>query len=176
MVRPADFVLNGRLYDLTHLSGFVVQTTTQRRPNGISVYCSFSHHCFTTAAETEQCSYAHEGEYRDFCPNRYAWSLRLPDLIRNAVAVAQDFRVFVSSDKNGARKFVIIEDHVSGDKYHAYFDTARSTLPYADIKMTIASAYLRPVARMHEKTKLGTVFDRQMGLIQRQSKKRRGKK
>lgn len=176
MPRPPFFQLGQIEFDLSHLAGFVEQTLTNHSPAGVSVYCSFSHHCFTIVSTDVNCDYPHEDEHRNFDEERYQTSIRLPGLVRQSVRNAQRTMISVSADKNGAEKYLIVEDRASGQNYHVYFDITRSTLPYADLKLTVSSAYLKPDSAPKRTLKLGFAFDRALGRVPRRNWKKRKKK
>lgn len=175
-LRPETY-RHGRLdYDLTHMSGFIRQCVTLHNPDGLSVLCTFSHHCFTIEGAPHNSTYTLEGEQRDFCPNRHAESLRLPQLIRAHIDACQYMRVYRSKDRNGASKLMILDDPTSNEAYFVYFDLTRSTNKYADIKLTVASAFRKPYYKPRDHAKLGTELDRVMGALPRPRKKKRPKK
>lgn len=166
----------GQTFDLTHLSCLVETTVTEHSPNGIRVFCAFSHHCFTVASELPVCDYSLEGEHRNFDVDRYSSSLRLPEIVRTAIRSSRNFMVSVSADKNGAQKHLIVDDGATGQHYHIYFDVVCSTLPYADIKLTVSSAYVKQDQPPRKTIRLGSVFDIALGRVPRRNWKKRKKK
>lgn len=174
--RPDTFRHGLQDYDLTHMAGFVRQCATKHRPDGLAILCLFSHHCFTIEGAPGASTYTIECEDRDFCPRRHEDSLRLPALIKEYLDNCQRMRVFRTSDKNGASKLMILEDPELDHAYFVYFDLKRSTNEYADVKMTIASAFRKQTYKPREYAKLGTELDRVMGALPRPKKKRRRKK
>ena len=85
-------------------------------------------------------------------------------------------RVYRSKDRNGASKLMILDDPTSENAYFVYFDLTRSTNKYADIKLTVASAFRKPYYKPRDHAKLGTELDRVMGALPRPKKKKQPKK
>lgn len=173
--RPQTFYQPPNHYDLSHMSCFISETVTLHRPEGVSVLCTFAHHCFTTA-DLVNPNYTMEGEQRSFCTYRHADSLKLPDLIKQSLISCQQKRIYQSKDKNGAIKLLLLDDPNSPASYFVYFDLTRSKTPYADIKMTISSAFKKNQGVPRDHAKLATELDRSLGLLpSRKSKKKRKK-
>lgn len=174
--RPESF-RHGRIeYGSTHTAGFVRQCITRHNPAGLTILCLFSHHCFTIEGAPGASTYTVEGEHRDFCPNRHADSLRLPALIKAHIDDCQRMRVYRTKDKNGASKLMIFDDPELDEAYFVYFDLKRSNNKYADIKMTVASAFRKRSYKPREYAKLGTELDRVMGALPKPKRKKRPKK
>ncbi|WP_273184481.1 hypothetical protein [Hyphomonas adhaerens] len=174
--RPDTFVVGGVSYDLTHTAGFVRQCVTKYAPNGLSVLCSFTHHCFTRDGATDNPNYTCEGESRNFCLDRYNDSLILPGLIVTYLDNCQAMKIYRTKDKNGAAKLMILNDPQLNQPYFVYFDLTRSNSKYADVKMTVASAFRKTRYKPQDYAKLGTELDRVIGSIPKLRNKKRPKK
>ena len=84
------FVLRGRVYDLRHLNDFMMTVTIPKKDDKpeqcYEVKVIFGCHCFTRGLPLEGCpdeeQYVDARERRQFDAERYALSIRLPDMIR----------------------------------------------------------------------------------------------
>lgn len=178
IVRPDNFIFKSNKYDLTHLETCEHWAVTEHQPEGIQVRVVYTCHCFTEAknkfSEIET-PYNEEGENRHFSVNRHQMSIKLPMIISAAIENARRFKVFTRSDKNGAFNYVILENPKNKTTYSVFFDLAKK--PGRIIVMTVKSAYENTnQTSSRDKTNLGTLFDKTMGLRPKKNHKRKKKK
>ena len=129
------FILSdGQKHDITHLSGFVfgyVQQASKGKEAKIySLDVEFSWHCFTKEAKVGDAHIiTRNREQRCFCPDRYALSFRLPDLILSldrdmcrqtgkgnfllikvvdAAGVEHDYEIYFQITKRGKRQNMLL--------------------------------------------------------------------
>lgn len=85
------FRLGDKVYDLTHLHPFqfeyLVLADAKNSERRYLIDAHFGLHCFTHKPEpgrthVAELSYSDSREMRIFCPHRYEWSKKLPDIIR----------------------------------------------------------------------------------------------
>lgn len=84
--------------------------------------------------------------------------------------------MYRTKDRNGASKLMILEDPQLDQAFFVYFDLKRSTNKYADIKLTVASAFRKSSYRPRDHAKLGTELDRVMGNLPQPKRKKKPKK
>lgn len=177
--RPQVFRYSQNDYDLTHTSGQLRTAFTEHVPEGINILLLMTCHCFTFEGDRHSADYVAENEYRCFCPTRYSWSLNLPDIIVNALHRCTSTHVYHSKDKNGATQLLLLDELNGlppGERYFIFFQLTKSNKSYADLKMTISSAYAKSDGAPRDKAKLATELDRAMNKLPRRKTKRRRKK
>lgn len=111
-------VQEGIEYGLTHLNPFQYQIALMDRTAHIHV--SFRCHAFTRewlTSDADEWKYRGAAELRAFCPERYQYSLKLPEMLQTLDKRKVEF----SQDKNGISHYVTLETEV-GTRYAAFFD------------------------------------------------------
>lgn len=73
--------------------------------------------------------------------------------------------IYRSKDRNGAVKLMIIDDTNVEKPYNIYFFLQRSNLSFADMKLTVVSAYRNNPIKPRQRMKLGTELDRCMNKL-----------
>lgn len=174
--RPESFELNSVKYDLTLFSGFIWHCKTLYCPNGLTIYLNFSHHCFTEKGTKEKSNYRFEGDNRNFSKQRFQDSRNLLSLMKRYLNDCQIRYIYRSKDRNGAVNLMIIDDTNVAKPYHVYFFLQRSNLSFADIKLTVVSAYRTNPFKPRQRMKLGTELDRCMNKLPKPKYKMRKKR
>lgn len=141
-----SITIQGVTYDFYHLVPLTIDVTVAKGKQDertFKVLVNFGCHCFTeehdAARHTPDYRYAHNGELRAFCPDRYARSLGLPGIIQGAASRP----VFITRQNNYMMVEMITE---AGAKvpYTIFFDVERGKKGVADVVMTVVSAYDKP--------------------------------
>ncbi len=134
------FESHGLIYDLNHLSPFIIAVTPKAdgAPT-FTVLVTFGHHCFTRewreGTDDPALRYAIDRDVRCFCPERYALSLGLPAIVTTAATG----KVYFSQDRN----YLIVEAvHELSGPYAVFFKLEKAErLRKADAVMFVVSAY-----------------------------------
>jgi hypothetical protein len=128
--------IQGVRYDLSHLDTFTmdVPSPTGGRPHRVRV--SFGCHCFTretTPADTPDLLIRTPDETRSFCPNRFADSVDIADVIRAAVGNNVHF--------SQTRNFVLVKRAAGQPPYAIFFNIERGQSKGVDVAIFVVSAY-----------------------------------
>ncbi|MGL5267712.1 MAG: hypothetical protein ACRC9E_16075 [Plesiomonas shigelloides] len=138
-----DFNHGGEVYSLSHLTPSVISVeraaTDTHDAKTVKFFVSYSDHCFTKHyAEGGDESLLYEDSHRYFCPERYACSLSLPELIPSLI---QKNIVLGLTMYEHRESFFYLEEHYMGVLYRLFFDIAPSKHPASDIRLKVKSAY-----------------------------------
>ncbi|MGD9668848.1 MAG: hypothetical protein AB7U75_07275 [Hyphomicrobiaceae bacterium] len=137
--------IKGTVYDFAHLEPITLDVTIGQgdKAETFRVLVNFGCHCFTTtydaAVHTPDYRYTHGSELRAFCPERYAYSKGLPDIL-NGIG---NKKVFFTWENNFLHVELIVEEGQS-IQYAIFFDLKRGTKGKAHVIMTVVSAYEKP--------------------------------
>lgn len=130
---------SGRAYPLTHLHPFRYQLSIGESET-VDIRVAFAMHCFTRAVapgDAPSQLYRDEREIRTFCPDRYALSPRLPDIIRALPTRKCEF----ARQEN----YVTIDLAPAGGvaaRYGVFFNVMRKKDPDGPaVLLTVQSAY-----------------------------------
>ncbi len=141
-----SITIQGVTYDFAHLGPMTIDVTVSKgKPDEktFSVLVNFGCHCFTEehdpAIHTPDYRYEHEKELRAFCPNRYARSQGLRDIITGI----GNRPVFITLQNNYMLVEMITDAGVSVP-YTIFFSMEKGKKRTADVVMTVVSAYDKP--------------------------------
>jgi hypothetical protein len=132
-------------YALAHLHPFIRSlelSATEKHPSRIvQLYVSFGLHTFTRAMQANDCNhelYRDNREVRSFCPERYASSLELPEIIRTIESRRCEF----ARSTGGLINYVTMETR-TGERYAVFFDLRRFRKMGANAAhLMVQSAYI----------------------------------
>jgi len=113
--------IEGKAHDLGHLDAFRVDIAGEHIEGGdIRVVVRFSNHVYSERAThgKRRDLQDHSGTWRTFCPDRYAVSMQLPNIMREFIA--QDSNTSVSKDFNKGSNLILIET-VDGESWAVFF-------------------------------------------------------
>lgn len=143
----APLHIHGQVYDLSHLDPFQFEANSVKVPRPLRINVRFTTHCFSEAFDPARHS-ADEPAIMDgqrrraFCPDRYALSPRLPDLIRRLANPGA--RVHETAARRNWMYGATVEIPVAGTRYQIFFELRR-TVPerrrLQDLDMVVESAY-----------------------------------
>jgi hypothetical protein len=168
-MRPHTVSFCGRIFDLSHTFPQSLTARTASRPDGVSIRCILSCHCFTlspTADPTSDYEYNFEGELRVFCPERYERSKAIFSHFSYALERATSFKVMRSKDNSGQINNLTVDDLADGVRYCMYFDVSRSSGDgVVELLLHVRSAYTRQFRKSGaDFVKIGTLIDQKLGL------------
>lgn len=169
IMRPRVVTYLGQDFDLSHTFPQSFVAKTENRPEGVSIRCILSCHCFTlspTADSTRDYDYRFEGELRVFCCDRYELSKSISTHLQNALENARTFKAVRSKDKNGQSNNLTVDVLEDGLRYSMFFDLSQSPAgDAADLLLHVRSAYMRNFRRRGaELVRVGTLIDQKLGL------------
>lgn len=130
-----NFLVNGRIYDLTHFNANTVKIKIDDEFYNASL--EFGCHCFTDEKENGP-FYCIEGEHtRYWSQQRYDDSLGLPSIIKRALLNHSTYVIPFKSKSGGAEQY-----HYLDDGYFAIFFYVNSIdITQKTMKIYIVSAY-----------------------------------
>lgn len=130
-------IIDGQIYDLTHLNDFIYKFETEKNIFNIFVY--FSCHCFSDeklkhnkTLQFNCCNSKNFSELRGFCINRYNDSLKLKGYIKDMIKKG---RVYFADKQN----FMVIPH----TKYTIFFTLENKIASNNQINLFIQSAYFK---------------------------------
>jgi len=145
--------LHGQVIDLAHLDPFVFEANSTKVPRPLRINVRFTNHCFSDAFDPAR----HPADApvildgrrrRAFCPDRYALSLHLPNLIRGLAN--PNARVHETAARRNWMYGATVALPVTGTIYQIFFDLRRATPErrrFQDLDLVVESAYPADPAR-----------------------------
>ncbi|MFG5383627.1 hypothetical protein ACEWPN_20925 [Yoonia sp. R2-816] len=107
----SSFLQNGVRYDLAHLTAFAagMPNRGEKPDQTLGIVVAFSNHVYTNRTKYgDQHDFVdHHGTKRTFDHDRFKMSLKLPDLIK--AAIASDTLTFISHSFGGNKNLMLIE-------------------------------------------------------------------
>lgn len=147
-------IVEGRVFDLTHLEPFTFRFWSARANRELRVHVTFSNHCFTEKhdlAVDEEVAVAmvlrdQAGRTRRFCEMRYVLSHRLPTIVQglnNGKA-----KVFQTMENRNWCYAMRVEDPAG--PYYVFFEVRRAgkaAQAHQELNFVVESAYPQDAAR-----------------------------
>lgn len=147
-----EIEVDGVLRDLRHLSSFVV-TVPNKGKDGADLRVRISLGLHTVSRGCERGAHHLEdenGKPRQFCEDRYAFSLGLPELSKRMVE--QNYFCWDSIDRNRAINYAVIDiapgrvrELIDGEHQVVFFYLYPCIAPEADVNLMITSCHARTV-------------------------------
>lgn len=145
-----EIEIEGTVRDLRHLQAFTV-TLAGKGKGGADLRVAVSLGCHTVSRSCDlgEHDMADEnGKPRKFCEDRYAFSMGLPDLLKDMVE--QNYSCWESLDRNRAMNYAIIDADpgqatkwADGDYWVVYFYLYPCLNGDADISLIVTSCHER---------------------------------
>jgi len=148
-----ELEINGVLRDLSHLKNFVVSVPKKGRDNAdLRVQIMLGVHTISKGCESHERDLDDEnGKPRQFCEDRYAFSLGLPEMAKRMII--QNYFSWESKDRNSAIHYAIIDmapgrvrDIEDGLHQVVFFYLYPCADPnVADVNLVITSCHAREI-------------------------------
>jgi hypothetical protein len=145
-----EIEIAGVVRDVRHLKPFVCVAAGKGKDGAdLRVEISFSLHTISKGCEADVADLLDEnGKPRQFCEDRYAFSLGLREL--GARMIEQNYFCWTSPDRNRAMNYALVDvapgrllNLTPGEHHVVFFYLYPSQSPDADVKLIVTSCYPR---------------------------------
>ncbi len=132
----------GVTYQFSHLKPLRLEISLSQDKKVISLYITFSCHCFTEKFDSEKHfehhKYTHKKEIRAFDKIRYECSLQLPSIIQKMLSG----KIYRTNESYTYVTEIVLDRE---EKYSIFFSLEKSTKLEDSLRIFIKSAYLKPL-------------------------------